>query len=177
MFSVLHKRELFKKLYTAIFQKIIIFTGIIMKASNLILNLLASMPRFKPWDITEKYEHSEVHWMKSQKLCRQNIVKNVLSSKLEGKLILGKQYMTTFSNCYHKINTWLFFLFLVGWDWVSWYCGHYRPIGGVEIGDWQGNPKYSEKICPSTTLSTTHPTWIDPGLNPGLRGGKPETNR
>jgi hypothetical protein len=30
---------------------------------------------------------------------------------------------------------------------------------------------------PSATLSTTNPTWPDPGLNPGRRGGKPATNR
>jgi hypothetical protein len=24
--------------------------------------------------------------------------------------------------------------------------------------DWQGKPKYSEKTCPSVTLSTTNPT-------------------
>jgi hypothetical protein len=24
--------------------------------------------------------------------------------------------------------------------------------------NWQGKPKYSEKTCPSTTLSTTNPT-------------------
>jgi hypothetical protein len=36
--------------------------------------------------------------------------------------------------------------------------------------DWQGKPKYSEKTCPSATLSTTNPTWLDPGL-------KPATNR
>jgi hypothetical protein len=34
-----------------------------------------------------------------------------------------------------------------------------------------------EKTCPSTTLSTTYPTLLDLGLNPGRRGGKPETNR
>jgi hypothetical protein len=38
--------------------------------------------------------------------------------------------------------------------------------------DWQGKPKYSEKTCPSATLSTTNPTWPDPGR----RGGKPATN-
>jgi hypothetical protein len=26
-------------------------------------------------------------------------------------------------------------------------------------------------------LSTTNPTWPDPGSNPGRRGGKPATNR
>jgi hypothetical protein len=33
------------------------------------------------------------------------------------------------------------------------------------------------KICPSATLSTTNPTWTDPGSNPDLRGGMPATNR
>jgi hypothetical protein len=42
--------------------------------------------------------------------------------------------------------------------------------------DWQGKPKYSEKTCPSATLSTTNPTWPDPGSNPGRRGGKSATN-
>jgi hypothetical protein len=40
-----------------------------------------------------------------------------------------------------------------------------------------GEPKYSGKICPSATLSTTNPTWPDPRSNPGSRGGKPATNR
>jgi hypothetical protein len=43
--------------------------------------------------------------------------------------------------------------------------------------DWQGKPKYSEKTRPSPTLSTTNPTWPDPGSNPGRRGAKPATNR
>jgi hypothetical protein len=33
------------------------------------------------------------------------------------------------------------------------------------------------KTCPSATLSTTNPTWTDPGLNLGLRGERPATNR
>jgi hypothetical protein len=33
------------------------------------------------------------------------------------------------------------------------------------------------KTCPGATLSTTNPTWIDPGANPGLRGERPATNR
>jgi hypothetical protein len=41
----------------------------------------------------------------------------------------------------------------------------------------RGKPKYSEKTCPDATLSITNPTWPDPGLNPGRRGGKPATNR
>jgi hypothetical protein len=42
--------------------------------------------------------------------------------------------------------------------------------------NWQGEPKYSEKTCPSATSSTTNPTWPDSGSNPGSRGGKPATN-
>jgi hypothetical protein len=42
--------------------------------------------------------------------------------------------------------------------------------------DWQEKPKYLEKTYPSTTLSTTNPTWPDLGSNPGHNGGKPETN-
>jgi hypothetical protein len=42
----------------------------------------------------------------------------------------------------------------------------------------RGNPKYSgKKTCPSATLSTKISTWTDPGSNPGLRGGRPATNR
>jgi hypothetical protein len=51
------------------------------------------------------------------------------------------------------------------WRWRSWW------------NEWQGNPKYSEKTCPDPTLSTTNPTWPDPGLNSGRRGGKPASNR
>jgi hypothetical protein len=33
------------------------------------------------------------------------------------------------------------------------------------------------KTYPSATLSTTNPTWTDPGSNPGLCGERPATNR
>jgi hypothetical protein len=33
------------------------------------------------------------------------------------------------------------------------------------------------KTCPSATLSSTNPTWTDPGSNPGPRGERPATNR
>jgi hypothetical protein len=68
------------------------------------------------------------------------------------------------------------------------YCGHYWPIVLAPDDrwwwlwrnwwneDWQRKPKYSEKTCPSAILSTTNPTWLDTGLNPGRRGGKPATN-
>jgi hypothetical protein len=41
--------------------------------------------------------------------------------------------------------------------------------------EWElaGKRKYSEKICPSATLSAANPTWPDLGSKPGRRGGKP----
>jgi hypothetical protein len=39
------------------------------------------------------------------------------------------------------------------------------------------NRRTQRNICPSATLSTTNPTWNDPGVNPGLRGERPATNR
>jgi hypothetical protein len=37
------------------------------------------------------------------------------------------------------------------WGWTTWWNE-----------DWQGKPKYSEKTCPSATLSNTIFTWPDP---------------
>jgi hypothetical protein len=76
-----------------------------------------------------------------------------------------------------------------GWS-PSWVHSARRPLNGLLYlprwlwwwriwwnEDWRGKPKYSEKTCPSATLSTTNLTWPDLGSNPGLRGGKPATNR
>jgi hypothetical protein len=38
------------------------------------------------------------------------------------------------------------------------------------------NRRTQGKTSPSATLSTTNPTWTDPGSNPGLRGGRPAAN-
>jgi hypothetical protein len=38
------------------------------------------------------------------------------------------------------------------------------------------NRRTRRKACPSATLSTTNPTWIDLGANPGLCGKRPATN-
>jgi hypothetical protein len=43
--------------------------------------------------------------------------------------------------------------------------------------EWQGKQKYSEKVCLSATLSTTNPTSLNLGSNPGRRVVKPVTNR
>jgi hypothetical protein len=41
----------------------------------------------------------------------------------------------------------------------------------------RGKPTTRRKTCPSAILSTTNPTWTDPGSNPGLRSGRQVTNR
>jgi hypothetical protein len=86
----------------------------------------------------------------------------------------------------------VFFLSFSGWGETesAWYVGRCWPIVPAPDDrwwwwlwsswwneDWQGKPKYSEKTCPSATLSTTNLTWPDLGSNPGRRGGKPATNR
>jgi hypothetical protein len=61
----------------------------------------------------------------------------------------------------------------------------YWPIvpdpGDCEDGEFGGmNGRETEVLgenLPRRHLSTTNPTWPDPGLNPGRRGGKPATNR
>jgi hypothetical protein len=40
-----------------------------------------------------------------------------------------------------------------------------------------GKPKCSGKTYSSAALSTTNPTWTEPGPNLGLRSGRPATNR
>jgi hypothetical protein len=70
------------------------------------------------------------------------------------------------------------------WNQVYCYSGHLLYQSWMIDGDgcgaisgmneWQGKPKYWEKTCPSAT--TTDPTWLDPGSNPGHHGGKPVTN-
>jgi hypothetical protein len=74
-----------------------------------------------------------------------------------------------------------------GWS-PNWVHSARRPLTGLlylprvimrmeNLVEWMaGEPKYSEKTCPDATLSTTNPTWPDPGLNPGRHGGKPATN-
>jgi hypothetical protein len=39
------------------------------------------------------------------------------------------------------------------------------------------NKRTRRIACPSANLSTTNPTWTDPGANPGFRGERPATER
>jgi hypothetical protein len=43
--------------------------------------------------------------------------------------------------------------------------------------NWQGKPKYSEKTCPSASLSTTNPTWLDLVSKPSHHNEKSATKR
>jgi hypothetical protein len=72
--------------------------------------------------------------------------------------------------------------------WLKWNRGHFLAYcnspgwcddcGAIDgMNDGQGKSAYSEKPCPNASLSTTNPTWLDSGSNPGRRGGKPATNR
>jgi hypothetical protein len=45
--------------------------------------------------------------------------------------------------------------------------------GMISTGE---NRRTWRKTCPSATLSTTNPTWIDLGAIPGVRGEGPATN-
>jgi hypothetical protein len=80
----------------------------------------------------------------------------------------------------------IFFLFYYFDLWGYWHCDHSWPIlpasGDSEddcgeivrmkIGKGLGGNLPQRHFCPSQ-----NPTWPDPGLNPGRRGGKPATNR
>jgi hypothetical protein len=55
----------------------------------------------------------------------------------------------------------------------TWYQFGERRWNSILTGE---NRRTRRKTCPSATLSTTNPTWIDPGANSGLRGERPATN-
>jgi hypothetical protein len=60
------------------------------------------------------------------------------------------------------------------------YCSLLRMITMMEnLVEWRLTGETEvlvKKTLPSVTLSTTNPTWPDPGSNPGRLGGKPATN-
>jgi hypothetical protein len=53
------------------------------------------------------------------------------------------------------------------------------PSHGAPVEwNWQGKTQVLPgKTCPSSSLSTTNPTWPDRGSKTGFRGGRPATNR
>jgi hypothetical protein len=101
-----------------------------------------------------------------------------LNSKYAGKRNLENAYVPNWerkhfhSSCRHKVpSKWCYF-FLVGWDLrhqvlrpLLAYCTSPNDRWGWLWSnwwneDWQGKPKYSEKTCPSATLSTTNQMMI-----------------
>jgi hypothetical protein len=54
-----------------------------------------------------------------------------------------------------------------------WYEFGERRWNDILTGE---NRRTRRKTCPIVTFSTTNPTWIDPGANPGTRGERPATN-
>jgi hypothetical protein len=54
-----------------------------------------------------------------------------------------------------------------------WYKFGERRWNDILTGE---NRRTRRKTCPSATLSTTNPTWIDPGANLGLHGDRLATN-
>jgi hypothetical protein len=118
-----------------------------------------------------------------------------------GKAIPILPYKTTVTKFKksEKLNDWILrdpsYLQRYSFNWYSggWssigstrHCGHQQAYC-ASLGwlwwwrnlwndDWQGKPKYLEKICLSAALSTTNPTCC-PNANPGRRSGKPATNR
>jgi hypothetical protein len=88
----------------------------------------------------------------------------------------------------HILPSFLFFYWYSGGGWSSTgstrHCSHQWPIVPTQVimmmeklVEWlAGEPKYSEKTCPSAALSTTNPTCC-PDANPGHHSGKPATNR
>jgi hypothetical protein len=65
----------------------------------------------------------------------------------------------------------------MGWDlrlWTAATNGHVHP---PDERYWQGKTKNSEKNLSQCHFVHLTPTWIDPRVNPGLRGERPATNR
>jgi hypothetical protein len=52
--------------------------------------------------------------------------------------------------------------------------GGMESHGGIIL---TGKSRITRRKCASATLSTTNPTWIDPGTDPGLRVESLVTNR
>jgi hypothetical protein len=84
----------------------------------------------------------------------------------------------------HTITTVMFFILLYGLRlrlWTAAPNGHtVHPLHELESNGGMiltgENRRTRRKNCPSATLSTTNPTWIDLGANPGLCGERPATN-
>jgi hypothetical protein len=73
------------------------------------------------------------------------------------------------SRCYGRTTALRLFVQTMWWRWAIFF---YQVLQLMER-QWKeidrGKSTNRRKTCPSATLSTTNPTWTDPGSNPGLR--------
>jgi hypothetical protein len=110
---------------------------------------------------------------------RLETIKNWFNKLLQKKFRYGLENLMTFlkiSCCdFQPKPFWSFLFFFIILSGVRQSpLGTVAPTGLLyepQTIDWQEKPKYSEEPCPSATLSTTNPTWIQPVSNPGRRGG------
>jgi hypothetical protein len=72
-----------------------------------------------------------------------------------------------------QTQAWMPAFVLAHYAFPRWYEFGDRRWNDVLTGE---NRRTRRKSCPSATLSSTNPTWIDPGANAGLRGERPATN-
>jgi hypothetical protein len=76
-------------------------------------------------------------------------------------------YLSQINELYFFLNSWggmrLNFLGTAATNWPTVLAPDVRWCND----NWQGKPKYSEKICPIATFYTTNPTWPDLELNQG----------
>jgi hypothetical protein len=106
-------------------------------------------------------------------------------------LVKRPQDMTPFEKPLKSSAIYLYWLIdwliLMKWDYVSellkltdilliprWYMSMENDGGMILTGE---NTRTQRKTCPSATLSTTNPRWIDPGANLGPEGKRPAPNR
>jgi hypothetical protein len=93
------------------------------------------------------------------------VVANILNGQLwtDGIIHLFLWGETTSLNCWHERT----------------YCSSPRwyEFGERRWNDIDRGKRTWRETCPSATLSTTNPTWIDPTANLFLRGERPATNR
>jgi hypothetical protein len=114
-------------------------------------------------------------------------------SKIQKRSVTNEIWIGFFRTVFHVISFKVVLLLLVslflkvrwvrpkrGWlltlayyEFPRWYEFGERRRSDILTGE---NRRTWRKTCPSATLSTTNPTWIDPGANPGLRGERPAIN-
>jgi hypothetical protein len=126
-----------------------------------------------PYALRHHWKHSFLSHLNGKAWCRRNVCTRVLKVHVLNInffkfffliCIVGGGVQTGSTRHFGHL---LAYCTCTGWLW-GWR---------ILWNEWQGKPKYSEKTFPGATLSTTNPTWPDPGLNSGRRGGKPATNR